>query len=111
MLTSNHVLALTAAGIASSVLTVLFTQAQAAVLRRAQLAKLLSSIGGALVAIGSGQLDGKLVAGQVGPVLANVLLALLSGHASWKLLVQPQVEADTGALGALHRSTARFGLK
>ena len=102
--------ALLAVGFGSSVGTVVLAKANAAVTTRARLAKALATIGAVLVVVSSGDLDGKLVADQVLPLVVNVAGAIFAGHGWWKVLVQPNIETDTGAIGSLARRTAGFGL-
>lgn len=110
MSTYAQLAALLLAGLGSSIGTVLITKANAAVITRARVAKILATLGAVLVAVSSGELDGKLVADQVLPLVVNIAGAVFAGHGWWKVLVQPQIEGDTGALGALARRTAGFGI-
>lgn len=110
MSTYGQIAALLAVGLGSSVGTVLLTKANAAVVTRARVARVLATIGAVLVALSSGELDGKLVADQVLPLVVNIAGAIFAGHGWWKTLVQPHVETDTGAIGSLARRTASFGV-
>lgn len=110
MSTYAQLAATLAAGLGASVGTVLLTKLNAAVLTRARVARLLAVIGGVCTALSTGQLEGRLVADQVLPLVVNVAGALFASHGWWKVLVQPQIEADTGAVGALARRTAGFGV-
>lgn len=110
MSTYAQLAALLAVGFGSSVGTVLLTKINAAVTTRARVAKILATVGAVLVAVSSGDLDGKLVADQVLPLVVNIAGAVFAGHGWWKVLVQPHVETDTGVIGSLARRTAGFGL-
>lgn len=98
------------AGLGSSVGTVLLTKLNAAVLTRARVARVLAVIGGVATALSTGQLDDKLVADQALPLVVNVLGTVFASHGWWKVLVQPQIEAGEGAVAALARRTASFGV-
>lgn len=111
MSTYAQLFALAVAGLGSSIGTVLLTKLNAAVLTRARVARVLAVIGGAAVALSSGTLDNRLVADQVLPLIVNILNSTFASHGWWKVLVQPQLEADTGSLASLARRTAGFGLK
>jgi len=94
----------------AAVLTVLFTKLNAAVLKRANVATILSTIAGFVVALTSDGFDSKLMADKVLAVIASAIVALGAGHLSWKTVVQPRVESGAGAIGALATRTASFGL-
>jgi hypothetical protein len=97
-------------GTAAAWLTILFAKANALALKRARLAKVLSVIAGFVVAATTNDFDSKLWADRSWQLVANAILALLSGHASWKMWLQPQIEADTGLAGLLSKKTAGFGV-
>ena len=94
----------------ASLLAVLFTKLNAAALKRANLAAVLSTVAGLVVAVTSDGFDSKLMTDKVMAIAAAAIVAIGSGHVSWKAIVQPRVEAGAGAIGALATRTAGFGL-
>lgn len=97
-------------GSAAAWLAVLFSKANALALRRARLAKVLGVVAGVVVAVTSSGFDSKLVADQTWTVLTNAVVALMAGHGSWKMWLQPQIEAGQGLASTLHSKTAGFGI-
>ncbi len=97
-------------GTAAAWLTIVFSKANALALKRARLAKVLGVLAGFVVAATSSDFDSKLWADRSWSLIANAVMALISGHASWKMWLQPQIEADTGLAASLSKKTASFGV-
>lgn len=94
----------------ATLLTVLFTKLNAAVLKRANLAVALSTAAGLVVAVTSDGFDSKLMTDKLLAIVGPALVAIISGHGSWKTIVQPRVESGAGVIGALATRTAGFGI-